>query len=145
MKNLHVLLSLASLTICGICTAVAIYTYLDLPRLPPLVAEPAIIDFGDIQGQDIVRGTSKIKNTTSQPIQILHVIVSCTCGTVTLKPGELLPRQSTELSAAWDLHGRSGNTSETLAIIYVLDGKEQSLAVELRANVVASAETESKS
>jgi len=130
-----------ALTVCGLCVPVAAYTYWDLSQpqlspLPPLVAEPSIIDFGDIQGQNVVRGTSIIKNTTEQPIRILHVIVSCTCNDVTLRQGELLPGKTTELSVDWDIRGRMGNTAASLAIVYVLDDIQQILPVNLQAHVL---------
>jgi len=67
------------------------------------------------------------------------VVVSCRCGDVQLRQGELLPGETTELSVSWDLRGRSGETKETLAILYVLDDDEQQfLSVGLRANVISS-------
>ena len=124
MKQPSLLSFFACLAVCGHCAAIAVYAYFDSPPLPPLLAEPVVIDFGDIQGQYIVHGTSKIKNTTKKPIQIIRVVVSCTCGDVTLKQGEFLPGATTELSAAWNVHGRSGTTSESFAIVYVLDGQQ---------------------
>jgi len=135
-----------ALLVCCLCAGVAAFAYWDLTRfqqpLPPLIAEPAVIDFGDIQGIERVRGTTSIKNTTKQSIRILRVIVSCRCGDVNLRIGELLPGETTELSVSWDVRGRTGRTEETLAIAYVLDDglQQQLLPVRLRANVVANSQ-----
>jgi hypothetical protein len=127
-------------SICCLCISVAAFAYWDLTRFqhiePPLVAEPAVIDFGKIEGQHTVRGTSSIKNTTKKPLRLLHAIVSCTCNDVKLKQGKLLPGETTELQVDWDVRGRNGLTGSSLAIVYVLDNeKQQILTVNLKADV----------
>ena len=144
MKKKSLLPFVSALSVCCLCLSIAIFVYWDLtrfptPLLPPLIAEPAVIDFGEIQGQGIVQGKSSIKNTTKQPIRILHTIISCSCNNVRLKQGELLQGEVTELLVDWDLRGRAGNTTVSLAVVYVLEGDDmqQVLPVKLRANVVS--------
>ena len=138
-----------SLAICALCLGIAAFYYWDLTRfppqpLPPLIAVPAVIDFGDIQGQDVVQGTSSIKNTTKKPVRLLHAVVSCSCSDVKLRQGELLPGETTELSVTWDLRGRTGTTAASLSIVYVLeDDLQQMLTINLRAKIIPSSQTES--
>jgi len=146
MKKRPLLLFINALSICCLCIGVAAFVYWDLTRFPPpptlpLIAEPAVINFGDVRENDVVRGTSSIKNTTKKPIRVLHAIISCSCNDVKLKQGELLPGEATELSVNWDLRGRTGTTTASLEIVYVLDNEHQQiLPIRLRANVVSSSE-----
>ena len=142
MKKPSLLPMIVASLICGLCLGVVGFHYWEMTRFspppqPPLIAEPAVIDFGNVQGQDVVQGTSSINNTTKKPIRILHVVVSCACGNIKLREGELLPGEATELSVDWDLRGRTGNTAASLAIVYVMDeDTQQVLTVKLKANVV---------
>jgi len=143
MKKPSLLPIIIALSVCGSCIGIAAFFYWDLTRfehpLPPLIAEPAVIDFGEIQGQDVVQGMTSVKNTTKNSIRILRVVVSCSCGDVKLRQGELLPGETTELSMVWDVHGRAGMTESSLAVVYVLDnGLQHILPVQLRANIIAN-------
>ena len=153
MKKPSLLPFINALSICLLSVSIAAFYYWDLTRFPPLppppspplLAEPAVIDFGDIQEKDVVQGNviqgrATIKNTTDKPIRILHAIISCTCNNVRLRQGELFPGETTELSVDWDLRGRTGVTTASLVIVYVLDNDiQQFLSVGLKANIVSTA------
>lgn len=64
MKKASLKPVIIALSICCLCISVAAFAYWDLTRFqqqqPPLIVKPAVIDFGKIEAQDSVRGTSSI-------------------------------------------------------------------------------------
>lgn len=108
------------------------------PPLPSLTAEPPTIDFG-IVAPEPVRGSARLTNNSKTPLRILHVLVSCNCGEVQLRQGELLPKQSVGLSVTLDLHGRRGTTGTSIEVVYVTDdGIQRKLPIILRAEIKKS-------
>ncbi len=126
-----------SLAVCFMAVTVAAYHSWGLfqtPELlpPPLVADPPVIDFGTIE-DEIMHGSTFIKNVSKKPLRILHLLVSCSCSEAKLKAGELMPGQAEKLSVVWDTRGRQGETSTFISVVYVIDGEtQQMLHVDLK-------------
>ncbi len=131
----------ASLAVCFAAISLATYHcwgLLQTPEAsqPPLMAEPPAIEFGMIE-EDIVQGSTLVRNVSKKPLRILHILVSCSCSEATLKAGELMPGQAEKLSVVWDTRGRQDETSTFISVVYVTDKeKQQMLHIDLKGRVM---------
>lgn len=102
--------------------------------LPPIEAEPAVLDFGFIPPREARRGAFKLWNRGTSPLTILMVQPSCKCTTTSdladkvIPPGEFL-----ELEA--ELEGAPLPSPRKATIKILVDGYSRVLELELKGEV----------
>jgi len=102
--------------------------------LPPIEAEPAILDFGFIPPRESRKGAFKLWNRGEKPLTVLMVQPSCKCTTTTdladtvIKPGEFA-----ELEA--ELDGAPLPSPRRATIKVLIDGYSRVMELELKGEV----------
>ncbi len=103
---------------------------------PPLIAEPSLIDFGQV-GEEFLSSKALVKNRSKRPLFIESTTSNCSCSNIRIEKGDLPPGSSTPLYLTFDTHGRSGKTQTFVGVLYKTENDDETrhLIVELRADV----------
>jgi len=134
-----------SLFLCFLAGGTSVYVYWHLPespKKPPLVMEPAVIDFGKVSDSERLTGKAVITNVSGKTVTIRDIHSSCVCSGVLLKKGDLPSGKSIELTAFMNTHGQSGKTAANILVLYLIKGKNENLPralmLDLRVDVASS-------
>ncbi|MDR1384233.1 MAG: DUF1573 domain-containing protein [Planctomycetaceae bacterium] len=115
----------------------------DTPEKFALIVEPNNIDFG-LAGETTLIKTVHVTNQSKYAVNILDVAATCSCSQVMLKKGEIAPGKTIDAELSLDTHGRSGEVSGRIAILYQFaDSKRQGNFV-THINLHATVETQSR-
>ncbi|MCH2162107.1 MAG: DUF1573 domain-containing protein, partial [Phycisphaerales bacterium] len=105
-----------------------------IDELPPLQAEPRLLDFGFIPPSTDVTGSVKLINTSEKPLKILAVQPTCKCTTLTDLAGrEIPPGGSVELEAV--LEGGPNPGSKTASVKVLIADYPRPMEVDLKAEI----------
>lgn len=73
-------------------------------------------DFGDTNGNELLKKTVTIKNLFDVPIQIINIKSSCKCVKTTASKASLKPNESMEIQIEFDTNGFSGVQKKSITI-----------------------------
>lgn len=85
-----------------------------------LVCSPAVYDFGVVTRGELV-GHFTFTNKADEPIQILHVLVSCTCQKVDVPRARLEPGESVQGNFRWDARSEQEESRSHFRVVYRVD------------------------
>jgi hypothetical protein len=88
-----------------------------------LVAVPDLFDFGTVRPGEH-DGEFTLTNNASKGLQIIHVILTCSCETVEVPRKRLEPNESVNARFRWDSRGQYGDRQKRFSVVYRLDGEE---------------------
>lgn len=106
--------------------ALACYAMSLQPAVSPahLACCPAVYDFGVVR-RGTLDGRITLINRADVAIQILHVVVSCTCQKVELPRARLEPRDAVEAQFTWDARGEQDEAGSRFTVAFRLAGEDQ--------------------
>jgi hypothetical protein len=83
----------------------------------PLVLSPEVFDFGQVK-RDKLSGEFRLTNESGEPIQILHVLTSCTCENIEVPRKRLEPGQAVPCKFTWDARRGQGESRISFQVVY---------------------------
>lgn len=103
-----------------------------------LVPSPEVYDFGEVKRGDL-DGEFALTNESEKPIQILHVLVTCTCQKVGVPRKRLEPGQSVQGRFRWDTRRERGESQTHFDVVYKVVGEDEMRQTRCvcRGNVIA--------
>ena len=105
-----------------------------------LVAEPATIDLGTIEGEDLINFSFKLHNTTEKAITITDLRSSCGCITLLTKPCVVESNATLNVEARFTPAGRNSSFRHTIKVYTALDSELPTERVTVMGDVVCSDE-----
>jgi|GEM_PF-4484302 len=82
-----------------------------------LVADPAELDFGEVQEGTHIRYFTLSNMDTTNTILLQHVVKTGACDDI-IVPGSIGPSESVRIPAGWNVTGRSGSVWTDLVIVW---------------------------
>jgi len=142
MKRYDLIMAIAffSLTFIGSLVVLIVFSFDHRADEPPLIAERETIDLGEVSHQQIISGHFVVKNQSRYPIEILRLLRSCSCTSVSFVRGELLPNSTTQIDYEFDTGATLGALVAEIKVLYVYQGdsanRARMLPLTLRVQIV---------
>lgn len=120
-KRIHFLGLVLCLLVFVLSSSAGVYLFLSAPAVPvpALVVEPKMFDFG-VVSEGKYSTTFRLKNTSSQPISVLHVVGGCSCTTLSFREVLIPPHDTVAMECTLDTTGKSETFRSSIMVGYVL-------------------------
>ncbi len=120
-KRLPLIGLVVCLAVFVFASLAAAYLFFFSPSVPapPLVIEPKVVDFG-IVAEGKYEAAFTLKNSSSQPISILHTVGGCSCTTISLRKTLIPPRSAVTVDCTLDTTGKSDSFQSSVIVGYML-------------------------
>ena len=85
-------------------------------KIPRLVLENRMHDFGKIKEGEVLKTRFMLKNDGKSDLNIRKTHNNCSCTTTTMSKQDIKPGESVEMEVVFDTKGRRGNQQKSITI-----------------------------
>jgi len=101
-----------------------------------LEISPTVAELGQCKWRDSLKATFAVKNTSTEPIQLVDVARTCSCEPVNFESKELQPGESTTLMIRWDAGSGADDVTTATPLLYQYrDGRRASTPLAMKVRI----------